>query len=430
MSGSFNAALVRGAYESALGRDADPAGLAAATAALDNGESIKQLQAALATSPEGQAALQNLYQQVLGRPIDAAALANSTAAVANFLSLASLRQELAFSPESRADINAIYQSVLGRPADLVGLAGSEAALANGETQPQLRTGIAYSSEAESNLYTAYENIIGSIPVPSTITTDEQDLASGQSLAGVQTFLANSPTAQSNLASIYETVLGRAPDPAGDAFWTQDLAKGGSLNQVQAALVNSQELTNDVTAAYQAGVGHGPDAVQLAAARSEFSFSATQPNGTFATLQAELGELAGGAPPQLPQIQGGAPESPGPLVNAFIYVTPQTIAGPSGPSFVYGLNNDDALISPNQFNGVDITYPSPADPIAATTISSFDKLTDVFEIQSKWNASFASLHIAASPQNPQETVITLGGSGGQIDVPVAPTALTAANFKFV
>ncbi|MGI3776324.1 MAG: DUF4214 domain-containing protein, partial [Janthinobacterium lividum] len=125
VAGDANDATVARLYEAIDGRAPDPGGLAAYGGALDGGQGVAQVAAAMLASPE--------YAARFGAPSDA------------------------------AFVGALYRNLLGRAPDAGGLAGYTAALAGGEARARLVAGFVDSGEAR--LATAGVTHLGYVSLP-------------------------------------------------------------------------------------------------------------------------------------------------------------------------------------------------------------------------------------------------------------------------
>lgn len=155
---SANAKFVSAAYESILGRAAEPAAVAFWSKAFDNGTSRMMLTNALTHSDEYYSAIiQADYQRYLGRQADLSGLLGWTALMRGGLSDELLESLFIGSPEyyshsggtDKSWVDAMYQDVLGRAPDASGEAGWVAALAAGANRSAIAYNFAASPERES-----------------------------------------------------------------------------------------------------------------------------------------------------------------------------------------------------------------------------------------------------------------------------------------
>jgi hypothetical protein len=163
-----DAQFVTKLYQNADGRAPDAGGLAAYTQALASGQTRGQVLLAIAESPEARvhsqsvagnandATITRLYEAIDARAPDASGLAGYASALDTGQSVAQIAAAMLASPEYAgrfgAPANAVfvtelYQNLLGRAPDAGGLAGYTAALAGGETRAQLVAGFVASDEA-------------------------------------------------------------------------------------------------------------------------------------------------------------------------------------------------------------------------------------------------------------------------------------------
>ena len=104
------------------------------------------------------------------------------------------------------------------------------------------------------------------------------------------------------------------------------------------------------------------------------------------------------------------------------INPQTVASP-GPSLVYGLLNNDALIA-SRPETVEVSLTGSNQAILAA----FTPATDVIQMQVGQEIGQGRVNSFAAGSNATAIILPTGGS---IDLPNTPeTALTAANFRFV
>jgi hypothetical protein len=160
-SAEYRLRAVGGFYLSYLHRPADAAGLQAAVAAWAVGATREQLKAMYLGSPEYYALhgggdtgfVQALYPDALGRPADPAGLAAWVNYLAQGGSRATLALALLQSPEGeQLVVNGLYLRLLHRPADPFSLAADAAALQQGALRDeQLAAGLAASQEYFQNV---------------------------------------------------------------------------------------------------------------------------------------------------------------------------------------------------------------------------------------------------------------------------------------
>lgn len=119
VAGNANDATITRLYEAIDARAPDPGGLAAYGAALDAGQSVAQIAAAMLASPE----------------------------YASRFEMPGGEFQVGMPPDNTVFVTELYQNLLGRAPDAGGLASYTAALAGGETRAQLVAGFVASDEA-------------------------------------------------------------------------------------------------------------------------------------------------------------------------------------------------------------------------------------------------------------------------------------------
>ena len=92
-------------------------------------------------------------------------------------------------------------------------------------------------------------------------------------------------------------------------------------------------------------------------------------------------------------------------------------------FVYGILNNDALLAAAP-EKVTLIYGGTS---GTAVLPDFNVATDVLQIQSSQDASFAKLSLVAAGA---ATIVELGGGGELILSNTAESSLHAANFHFV
>ena len=407
------AAAIGAIYAGSLGRPISTGELANVESYLVNGGSLASLRSSVATSPEAGNALAATYQSVLGlSPPDADITLDETL-LQTGQTVAGIRTYLAGTGEAFTGLNSVYQAVLGQSIPMADINLDEVLLGQGQSLAGVRSYLSTTSEAYTNLNTVYQAVFGQDVPSSDVSLDETLLAQGQTSAGIQAYLATTPEAAAAIDATYQTALGRMPSASELASAEQTVASGGSLQAVTTGLTDGPELINDINTVTQAALGRPANAVEIAADQAEFSAGINQ-----ATLQTQLGELSGGPPPQSTPLV--LPET---IYDGFVAeISPQTIAGP-GPTLVYGLLNNDALVA-NQPEAVTLTLGGDS---GAAFVSGFNPATDILQVQTGQAAGFSSLDIFGSGAN---TGIQFGHGVSIYLEGVAQTALTPANFRFV
>ena len=403
-SGSaFNA--IAATYQAVLAQTPSASVAAIDEQLLADGQSLQGIRSYLAGLDVTAGALTAIYQGVLAQPVSADTVSLDQSLLAGGQSLAGIRAFLAGTGAAFTALNNTYQAVFGQPIPTDDINIDELLLAGGQTIAGIRSYLASTAEAAQALGATYQAVLGQTPSSATVAVDEQLLAQGQTLSGIRAYLAATPQASAAIGAEYQAVLGRAPSAAELATAEQTLAGGGSLPAMANGLLGSAELAGGISAATQAALGRPANAVEIAGDKSELASGVTNTQ-----LQAQLGELAGGPPPS--------------GETASIPISPQTIAG-SGPSFIYGLLNNDDLIA-SQPEPVAVTLSGAA---ASAVIGGFNPATDIIQLQSAQGPGFGSLAIQAV--NTTDTLVTCGGTGAELYFKgIAPGELTTANFRFV
>lgn len=402
-----------GVYRTVLGQAIPVLLISQDQTLLAQGQSLAGIQTYLSSTSEAFAALDAVYRAVLGTPIPSGVVSLDEGLLAQGQSLSGIQTYLSGTGQAFTALNAVYQAVLGQPIPASVIGTDEMLLAQGQSLAGIRTYLSGTGQAFTALNAVYQAVFGQ-PIPTNvIATDEGLLAQGQTLAGIQAYLATTQSAALTVTAVYQSVLGRTPTASELASAQQSIASGGSVQAVAATLVNGPELANDISTATQAQLGRPANAVELAADRAEIGAGLG-----FPVLQSQLAELHG-------MLTTAPYSAANPLLvttgSTIAEITPQTVAGPS-PNLVYGLLHNDALIAAQPetvtFNAA--THDTP-------TITGFDPMHDVIQIQSAQAANFASLVLTQSGG----TTSILFGPGAVINLQgVAQNSLTAADFRFV
>ena len=409
---------LNGTYQAVLGQPIPAAAIAPDEVLLAQGQSVAGIRTYLSGTGQAFTALDAVYRSVLGQSIPLTVVGTDEGLLAQGQSLSGIQAYLAGTGQAFTALNAVYQAVFGQPipASVIGI--DEMLLAQGQSLAGIRTYLSGTGQAFTALNAVYQAVFGQ-PIPaSVIGIDEGVLAQGQTLAGIQAYLATTQSAALTVNTIYQSVLGRMPTATEFASAQQSIAGGGSVRAVAATLVNGPELANDISTATQAQLGRPANTVELAAGRAEIGAGFG-----FPVLQSQLAELHG--------MPTAAPSSAAnPLLvtsgDAIAEITPQTLSGASlagpSPNLVYGLLHNDALIAsqPETVTFDAATYDTP-------TITGFDPLHDIIQIQSAQAANFASLVLTQSGG----TTSILFGPAAVINLQgVAQNTLSAADFRFV
>ena len=352
-----------------------------------------------------------IYPAILGRPIDPSGLQSYQALLDSGVSFAAVETSIAESVESETDIGQIYAADLGRWVDQSSLVSWVGYLANGGTQAAVRVTVAYSPEASAAINASYQASLGRAATSADIAGWQQNLANGSSLSVLHTDLVSSVEAQQAINSVYVDDLSRGASPAELNAQVQALSAGGTIAALNNAALSSPEFTADIAADYAnsgAPLGKTPTPVEVAADASEIRSGIP-----LSTVQIQIRELGGGPTPETVQLTT---------------INPQTINSP-GPSFVYGLLDNDALITQGP-ETVTAEQNAGRGGTAADFVSGFNPLTDVFQVQSSEIPSFAAIQSTLQQFGSTGTYINLGNAHGVELANVTPQQLTAANFHFV
>ncbi len=172
--GSPNQMFVAQAYQDLLDRPVDSSGLQSWSGALDAGTLTRnQVVQGIENSLEGRTlAVNHAYQQILGRQADTSGLNNFVQFLQNGGTVQQLNAILASSPEFQNEAQAqntttglttanektvdfLFQKVLNRTADSSGLASLSTALDNGTTPLTVATAVVFSAEANADLVNGF-----------------------------------------------------------------------------------------------------------------------------------------------------------------------------------------------------------------------------------------------------------------------------------
>ena len=393
-----------------VGRAPTAAELPAVAQALANGASLTSLQGVLANSAEAAAAVNAIFQAVVGRGTSAAEQPVALNGLASGVTLASLRTLLSTSAEAAAKVTTMFNDTVGRAPLASELPAVERALAGTASLASLWLALGTSTEEAAAVTALFTAVLGRAPTTAELPAVQQAIGGGASLGSMRAVLNASAEEGSAVTATYQSVLGRAPAPSELQAAVASIAKGGALSDARTALVGSAEVASDVTAVFQSALGRPANLVEIAADRSEL-----QSGVNLALVNTQLAQLTGGPAPQ-------------PTGGPSIAITPETItsgtlAG-SGPSLVYGLFNNNALVA-GTTETVSAFFPNnPGEAI----ITGFNPATDVLQIQSKQAASFAQVSIFQLDAN--DTTVSLPGGATFVLDGTPQAALTAANFRFV
>lgn len=287
-------------------------------------------------------------------------------------------------------VTSFYDHVLDRAPDLGGFAHWVAALASGASAQDVQLTFAHSAEAQNDVTQLYNQILGRAPDAGGFTHWIDALANGEPLKGVRIDFAHSAEAQNDLTQFFSQILGRAPDSGTFLHWVDALASGMSLQAVRGNFAHSAEAQGDLTSLFQSVAGRAPDMAELAGLTNKLA-----PFG--ASLSSVTADLASHGP------------------SGFTLVTPSS-----------GVASLTASTAPEAFDFTGVAF-------TAETISGFDPSQDAI----RWHtgASGGALGSGAGAL-PTLSAVT-GGTLVAFDAShsltlagVAPTSLSAANFRLV
>ena len=311
------ALLVNSLYKTALGRLADPKGLANCVQQLRSGASLEALAEGLVASAEFQARhgstqkvdtefLNALYRDGLGRKPDPEGFANWLAEAEKGATWAKVLAGLAGSDEALRAVatllvNSLYQTALGRLADETGFANCVRQLLSNISLEALSEEVVASAEFQARhgssqtvdkeyLTALYRDGLGREPDPEGLASWLAEGRNGATRANMLAAFAGSNEAlQRVLAlanlpqidnpgllvnSLYKTAFGRPADPAGLANGVRQLQSGISLEVLAEQIAASGEFQarhgsgrsldiKYLTALYWDGLGRQPDLKSLA-----------------------------------------------------------------------------------------------------------------------------------------------------------------------
>ncbi len=392
------------AYRNDLGRAATPGDISASQQYVSSGGTLRALNASLVGSAEFANAISAAYRNDLGRAASPGDIAATEQYVIAGGTLPALNASLVASAEFANAVSAAYQNDLGRAASAGDIAATRQYVAAGGTLPALNANLTGGAEFVNAVNAAYQNDLGRAASAGDTGATRQYVAAGGTLPALNASLIGGAEFANAVSTAYQNNLGRAASSADIAASRQYVAGGGSLQALQSSLVGSAEFASGVNTATETAIGRPANAVEIAADQSQVLSSTS----TAATIRAQVAELSGGAPP--------------PSNGAIIGISPQTIAG-SSPNLVYGLLNNDAVISARPLTVLD----EAGSGLSLPTITGFNPVTDVIQVQSHQEANFAALSVSSITGGATVYV----GNGAFIDLNgVAPSSLTASNFRFV
>ena len=218
-------------YWLGLNRAADPSGLAAHVASLEQGSSPQAVASGILHSAEHrELVVRNLYQTYLHREPDAAGLNGFTRAMASGLGEDQVAAAILGSAEfggSLTDetfVRALYARVLGREVDAEGLTSAVSALQRGVSRGALASAFLESRERSVTLAAGlYENILGRTPSPLEVAgwgdrLDQVNFDLSQAAAA----FAGSPEGAARLTTLDNTMVTQ-DNPTGQSYLSQYFA---------------------------------------------------------------------------------------------------------------------------------------------------------------------------------------------------------------
>jgi hypothetical protein len=249
---------------------------------------------------------------------------------------------------------------------------------------------AHSIEAQNDVTQLYNQILGRAPDAGGFTHWIDALANGELLRGVRIDFAHSTEAQNDLTQVYNQILGHAPDPAGFMHWIDVLASGTSLQAVRGNFAHSAEAQRDLTGLFQSVAGRAPDMAELAGMTNKLAPFGASLSGVKADLSLH-----------------------GP--SGFTVVTPSS-----------GIASLTASTAPEAFDFTGVTF-------TAETIAGFDPSQDAIRWHAGAAGGAAGNGAGALPSLSAitgGTLVTFDASHSLTLAGVAPTSLSAANFRLV
>ena len=313
---------------------------------------------------------------------------------------------MADSAEAAAAINSRYSLILGRAASAGDISGWQGFLAAGSSLSALSNQLGHSGEAINAINAVYTGILGRAAQGADLTGWQGFFAAGSSLNALRVATATSAESANAINGFALSASGQTLDAASLAAYQQSEVNGGSLAAVKLAIVTGPQVTGAIEAAFtQVPSVAPPNAVELAGDQSELLAGVP-----LALVQQQIAQLAGNAPSYAGHVLTAA-------------ISPVTV-GSATPSFVYGLLNNDALQTATP-ETVELAYSGGG----ISNIINFNPAVDIIQIRSQQAASYSVLQNDMT-QTGSGTVITFH-SGGQVELAgIAPSQLTAGNFRIV
>jgi len=230
-----------------------------------------------------------LYNTALGRDADSAGLTYWT----NLLNKGTSRQQVTLGIQQSTEyrsrlIDSVYETYLGRDADASGRQWWLSQFANGATERQFTASLLASDEYFKNaggsdfkfVQDLYQDVLGRSLDGAAATWWTGQLANGAKRKDVAAQVLGSDEAlRAEASEFYQDVLGREADATGLAYWVANMRGDGKEEVTRATFVASDELYKQI-ATYLATT----NLTEVNAAAGDF----IQKSGRLAGLAAKLG----------------------------------------------------------------------------------------------------------------------------------------------
>jgi hypothetical protein len=230
-----------------------------------------------------------LYNTALGRDADSAGLAYWT----NLLNKGTSRQQVTLGIQQSVEyrsrlIDSVYETYLGRDADAAGRQWWLSQFAAGATERQFTASLLASDEYFKNaggsdfefVQDLYQDVLGRALDGAGATWWTGQLANGAKRKDVATQVLGSDEAlRAEASQFYQDVLGRDADATGLAYWVANMRGDGKAETARATFIASDELYKQI-ATYLAST----NLTDTNAAAGDF----IQKSGRLAGLYAKLG----------------------------------------------------------------------------------------------------------------------------------------------
>ena len=362
------ALVVRQAYQAVLGRAPDAFGDTVLVPLLLSGADPGTIPGVLAYgSSEAAGDVQAIFGAALGRAADPAGLAQFLNGLAHGLTLDDVRASVGTSPEAARALGMLYVQALGRAADAPGLAAFTGALAHGLPLSTIGPQLAASPEARAAVVRSFELNFGTAPAASTVTALQGELAAGRAFADVVQ-VTDRQTRTSGFFSNNDGYLIPPPYSGGSASQFISIADD-SYRFYQGTVTTIAVPTTGTS-----GFGAGPDTIKL-----DLTSIGVAPVALLATLDGR--PLGGGTIATTAQvaIQGSSTRDEISFTGDFgatfhdlrIAVTGDAAA--SGIGIVGGTFNGNAFIlggAQTDAAGILDVFPSPGPQPAIQVVSYF------------------------------------------------------------